>query len=569
MEARHVTQLRAPTDRWARRAITTLIAAPLALTAVACTGELDAGPITAGAACATPDVPLEPIGRLTRVEYDYTVRDLLHVGTSPAPGFAADDGTTGFEVGGTVSPLLAEQYVDAALALGERAADDPAAVDAALGRCPTSGSEAEACVEDFLERFTRLAFRAPTDRVEIDALMALYREGVAIEGHRGGLTAAIAGVLSSPRFLYHRESEPALDAGAVGALDGTTVASRLSYFFWRSMPDEALLDDAEEGMLDEPEGIESAARRMIEDPRFERGTHDFVRQWLGLDGLSRLTKDDAIVPGWQTELRASLRTSMDAFVDHVMTEEEGSFEALMTSNVVFADEALAGALGETFTSPDPETGLARLTLPASERAGLLTQPALMALLAKPNQSDPIHRGVFVRTRVLCDVLEAPPADVDLTPPDLAPGLTTRQRFDMHRTEPRCAACHTLIDPIGYGFEHYDAMGVFRTHEGELSIDARGEVFDGEDANGAFDGAVELSERLAQSRVAQRCMARQVFRFAVGRIEQNRDTCSTRVLDHAFSRSDLDLRELMIAIVRTDAFRMRRVQEHDPVTGSEP
>jgi hypothetical protein len=213
--------------------------------------------------------------------------------------------------------------------------------------------------------------------------------------------------------------------------------------------------------------------------------------------------------------------------------------------------------------------VARLTLPASERAGLLTQPALMALLAKPNQSDPIHRGVFVRTRVLCDVLEAPPADVDLTPPDLAPGLTTRQRFDMHRTEPRCAACHTLIDPIGYGFEHYDAMGVYRTHEGELSIDARGEVFDGEDANGTFDGAVELSERLAQSRVAQRCMARQVFRFAVGRIEQNRDTCSTRVLDRAFSRSDLDLRELMIAIVRTDAFRMRRVQEHDPVTGSEP
>ncbi len=177
--------------------------------------------------------------------------------------------------------------------------------------------------------------------------------------------------------------------------------------------------------------------------------------------------------------------------------------------------------------------------------------------------------MFVRTRVLCDQLESPPADVDLTPPDLAPGLTTRQRFDMHRTEPRCAACHTLIDPIGYGFEHYDAIGAFRATENDLRIDASGEVFDGEGASGAFDGAVELSERLAQSRVAQRCMARQVFRFAVGRIEQQRDTCSTRVLDHAFTRSDLDLRELMIAVVRTDAFRMRRVQEHDEATGSRP
>lgn len=532
-----------------------------------CTGELDAGPLTAGAACATPEVPLEPIGRLTRVEYDFTVRDLLHAGSSPATGFAADDGTTGFEVGGTVSPLLAEQYVDSALTLGAQAADDPATIDPALGRCPTSGPEAETCVESFLVRFTRLAFRGPVEDGEVDQLMDLYREGAAIDGHRGGLTASIAGVLSSPRFLYHRESEPDLEAGAVGPLDGTTVASRLSYFFWRSMPDEALLDDAEDGTLDDEAGIEAAARRMIEDPRFERGTHDFVRQWLGLDGLSRLTKDEALVPGWSTDLRASLRGSVDAFVDHVMTEEEGSFEALMTSNVVFADEPLATAIGETFTTADPETGLARLTLPSSERSGLLTQPGLLALLAKPNQSDPIHRGVFVRTRVLCDQLESPPADVDLTPPDLAPGLTTRQRFDMHRTEPRCAACHTLIDPIGYGFEHYDAIGAFRATENDLAIDASGEVFDGDDASGEFDGAIELSERLAHSRVAQRCMARQVFRFAVGRIENQRDTCSTRVLDHAFSRSDLDLRELMIAIVRTDAFRMRRVQEHD--TGSRP
>lgn len=527
-----------------------------------CTGELDAGPLASGPVCESPDVPLEPIGRLTRIEYDFTVRDLLHVGSTPATGFAADDGTTGFEVGGTVSPLLAEQYVDAALVLGERVAEDPAAVDRALAACPTSGAAAETCVEDFLTRFTRLAYRGPVETAEVDQLVTLYREGAEIDGHRGGLTAAVAGVLSSPRFLYHRESEPELAAGEVGELDGTTLASRLSYFFWRSMPDEALLEAADDGELASADGVEAAARRMIEDPRFERGTHDFVRQWLGLDGIARLTKDEALVPGWSTDLRGSLRTSVDAFVDHVMTEEEGSFEALMTSNVVFADAPLTDAIGETMTSVDPETGLARLTLPSTERAGLLTQPGLLALLAKPNQSDPIHRGVFVRTRVLCDQLEAPPDDVDLTPPDLEPGLTTRQRFDMHRTEPRCAACHTLIDPIGYGFEHYDAIGAFRATENGIAIDASGEVISGGDATGEFEDAIELSHRLAESRIAQRCMARQVFRFAVGRIEQERDTCSTRQLDEAFRRSDLDVRELMIALVRTDAFRMRRVQAHE-------
>jgi hypothetical protein len=542
----------------------------LALAGSGCTGELDGGPAGVGAAlCTAPDVPLEPMGRLTRVEYDFTVRDLLHVGATPAAGFAADDSTIGFEVGGNVSPLLVEQYVDSALSLAGAAAADPGAVDPALGACPTSGAEAEPCVRDFLERFTRLAFRSPVEPREVDELVALYREGVTIDGHEGGLTAALAGVLTSPRFLYHRESEPSGGAGTVGPVDGYTVASRLSYFLWRSMPDEALLDAAEEGTLADADGVEAEARRMIEDPRFARGTHDFVRQWLGLDGLSRLTKDATLVPGWSTDLRASLRTSLDAFVDHVLEEEDGSFEALMTSPVVFADAELAGTLGESATSVDPETGLARLTLPSDERAGLLTQPALLALLAKPNQSDPIHRGVFVRTRVLCGVLEAPPADVDLTPPDLDPGLTTRQRFDMHRTEPTCAACHTRIDPIGYGFEHYDAIGAFRETENGLTIDASGEVIDGGDASGEFDGAVELAHQLAASRTAQQCMARQVFRFATGRIEQGRDSCSTRVLDGAFRRSGLDIRELMISVVRTDAFRMRRAQTHDGLTEARP
>jgi hypothetical protein len=228
----------------------------------------------------------------------------------------------------------------------------------------------------------------------------------------------------------------------------------------------------------------------------------------------------------------------------------------MTADFAYVDHDLGTLLG--VTAPAQGAGFARVTLPADERSGLLTQPALMAILGKANQSDPIHRGVFVRTRMICDVLQPPPGDVDITPPDLMAGLTTRERFDMHRTEPRCAACHALIDPIGYGFEHYDALGRYRAAEQGHAVDASGMVAEGDDASGAFDGAPALASQLLGSRVFEGCVARQFFRFAQGRIETDRDACATSTLEAVLTESHGDLRELMIGITSTPAFRYRRI-----------
>jgi hypothetical protein len=545
------------------------IALSAALLGSACTGTFDSGPSLAPGVsppgttiCDTPSPPSTPLRHLGRVEIDYSLQDLLHVDTTPALTFAADDSTIGFEVGSTVSDRLARQYLDAGESLAAAAVTDLAALDPILERCTASGdptgTAADTCARDFIRAFGRRAFRRPLETAELDEYATLFDTGRDLETFSTGIQLVVNAMIVSPNFLYHAETVPPSAApGDVIPVTGYEMASRLSFFFWRSGPDDALLDAAEAGELDDATGIEMHAREMLEDERATRGQHELFRQWLGLSTLDAMTKNTEVYPEWTPELRGSLRSSIYGFLDDVMSPDDGSLSTLMTGNFTYADARLASVL----ELPAPSgTGSVRVSLPATERAGLLTQPAMMAILGKANQSDPIHRGVFVRTRILCGVLQAPPDDVDLTPPDLDPGLTTRQRFDMHRTETRCAACHTLIDPIGYGFEHYDAIGRFRAEENGIDVDARGEVIDGQDASGTFDGAIELSETLLASDQFQGCVARQFFRFAEGRIETRDDACSTASLEAVLRESDGNMRELMIGIAGTDAFLHRRIAE---------
>jgi hypothetical protein len=202
--------------------------------------------------------------------------------------------------------------------------------------------------------------------------------------------------------------------------------------------------------------------------------------------------------------------------------------------------------------------LQRVTLPADQRSGLLSQPGLLTVLSKPNQSDPIHRGLFVRTRLLCQQLPPPPDDIAVVPPDPAPGLSTRERFAEHTRNERCQGCHQLIDPLGFGFEHYDALGRWREMDEGTPVDASGEVVATTDADGAFDGIPELSMQLASSEQVRQCVATQWFRFAMSRTETEWDHCAMRDLQADFRASGYDLRELLVAIVRSDSFRYQRV-----------
>lgn len=512
------------------------------------------GPTTCDEAYVAP----ADLSRLTRVEYDFAVEDLLGDTTRPARGFAPDDVTTGFEVGGSVSPLLAEQYLATATLLAERASTDLPA----LTGC-AEGESGERCASQMIARLARRAYRRPLTSDETGSLLALYRTGTMLEDHRTGIQLVLEAILVSPSFLYHVEAaSPEVAGGDVVALSDFEVASRLSFFLWRSLPDDELLDAAEAGELADPINVEMQARRMLEDERAVRGIQDFHRQWLDLDRLGGLEKDATIYPEWSPALASDMRASIDLYVADVM-QGGGSMDTLFRGGFAYVNERLAPIYGLDGISGDE---LRRVTLDTDERAGLLTQPGLLALLGKANQSDPIHRGVFVRTRMLCQQLPPPPPDIDITPPDLAPGLTTRERFAAHRQEESCAGCHQLIDPIGFGFESYDALGRFRATEEGHDVDTSGEIVAGGDASGPFDGVIELTDRLASSETVQACMARQWFRFATQRIETNADRCSLDELDRRFAESGFDIRELMVGLVTIDAFTHRRVPA-DPSGGS--
>jgi hypothetical protein len=204
---------------------------------------------------------------------------------------------------------------------------------------------------------------------------------------------------------------------------------------------------------------------------------------------------------------------------------------------------VSGVQGESFQ---------KVMLDGTQRTGLLTQASILAAKSGPDQSSPILRGVFVREQMFCQPLPQPPVTVDANPPMLNATMTTKERFAAHRNDPSCEACHKLIDPIGFGFERYDATGAYRTVENGKPVDATGELA-GTDVDGPFTGAIELGGKLAKSKDVEACFAGHWFNFAMGREPSELDRCTTETLRSVFARSEGDLRQLLLATVQSDAF----------------
>jgi len=199
----------------------------------------------------------------------------------------------------------------------------------------------------------------------------------------------------------------------------------------------------------------------------------------------------------------------------------------------------------------------KVDLDPAERSGFLTHASLLALNAKTNQSSPVHRGKFVREMLLCQMMPNPPNDKEIVPPEIDPKATTRQKFDQHSADPYCASCHHLMDPIGFGFEHYDGIGSWRDKDHGFPVDSKGELTGTEDVDGTFDGVPELAKKLAESQEVRQCIATQWFRFGYGRKEADEDACSLQKVDEAFAAAGYDIKELIVALTQTDAFMYRK------------
>lgn len=529
----------------------------------------DASPTTGGeptggepideCAQAVKDPGPGPLRRMTHTQYNNSVRDLFPGADIPPQTILVDPKVNGFENNSDVqapSALLIEQYQKAALAVTAAAMADAAAF---LPCSADGGPDPAGCGHSFLQDFAARAFRRPLAAAEAAIYLDFFDQQMAEHGFNVGLQLALQAILQAPAFLYFPEFGGAAvaDSPTVTALTGHELAARLSYFLWDTTPDAALLAAAAAGELDDAAGLEAEALRMLDDPRARSSLVNFHRQWFDLDKIAEVNPDLATYPGFTPELRASLREELDRFVTATIFDGEGSFAALLTSTATSLDERLAAIYG--VPAPAPGTW-APVTLDADQRAGILTRAGFLARTAHAVHPSPVRRGVFVLSRLLCIPPAPPPGNVDTSPPDPADPdqpKTNRERYAKHTAQADCAACHKAIDGIGFGFENYDSLGAWRSKDNGYPIDASGELL-GSDVDGPFTGAIELSQRLADSTRAHDCVVSQVYRYALGRGTGTDDLCSLADLRLQFAAEGGDMRALLLAIVASDAFRFRRV-----------
>ncbi len=508
---------------------------------------------------APPQPGVAPLRRLTVHEYSNTVRDLL--GTAAAgKSLSIDSDRAGFTIGGPLSTATdASRVIDTA----DQVAAAASAKIAALLPCPNVTAATEgACAREFIEKFGRRAFRRPLDGGEVDDLFAVYnhhREPAIGYGFPEAIRAVVSAMLSSPFFLYRAElgpGKPIVD-GKFVRFNSHEVASRLSYALWATMPDDTLFTEADGNRLSTPDQIEAQARRMMKDERFRETIHDFHLQWLEIEGLPTEPAKDAKFKDHTPELVQAMLAETKTFVANLFVgpQATGSLEQLFTSTKTTVDSSLAKLYGVTAAAPGPR----EITLDPKQRAGILTQASFLSMHADTGESHPVRRGAMLMRRVFC--IDVPP------PPNMevgeakapAPGLTTRERYAEHAKQ-ECASCHRLTDPMGFSLEHYDATGAYRTQDQGQMVDASGKL-DLPSGAVSFADGVELAKKLPQIPEVQECLTAQWLRYSLRRNEFEGDKASLTAARAALTRSSGDMREMLAAFFKSQAFTHRA-----PATG---
>ncbi|HEV2208293.1 MAG TPA: DUF1592 domain-containing protein [Verrucomicrobiae bacterium] len=560
-----------------------------------------------------PDPGRVTLRRLNRVEYRNTIHDLLGVTFNANFEFPPDDTGYGFDNIGdvlTVSPMLLEKYLAAALTIVKEAMPDPeqtptatvpirnpgtndrsqsllAACQQFLSQAPQASLERGAYARQWLTAFATRAFRRPVDPETADRLVALA-QGVWNQPGKtfaGGIRQATAAVLASPRFLFRLEQpDPVSATQTFAAVDEFSLASRLSYFLWSSTPDDELLHLAGAGQL--RHDLQAQVRRMLADPRSEQFICNFTGQWLRtrdvqdtpIDALAVLARDNGQeaelarrhgllspnVPGnWPRvrldhELREAMRRETEMFFAAIVHEDRPVTE-LIDSDYTFLNEKLARLYGiENVTGPE----MRRVTLPAgSPRGGVLTDGSVLVVTSNPTRTSPVKRGLFILENFLGSPPPPPPPN---TPPlELAERKTEqhqptlREALQMHRDQPSCAVCHARMDELGLAFENFNAMGMWRDQERHQQIDASGQLLSGE----SFTGVGQLKSILAHQHRTEfyRCLTQKLLTYAVGRGMEYYDTETIDQIVQRLQRSDGRFSALLNGVIESAPFQKMRTR----------
>lgn len=446
---------------------------------------------------------------------------------------------------GLVTSVHAEQYMQAAQLVAAAAVD----AAAAWRPCAPEGDGA-ACAEQVAREVGRRVWRRPLTDDEVAKIAGLVTGEASFDE---GLRVALQAMLASPWFLYKFEiGEP---DGDRFRLTGHEVATALAYGLWGTTPDDTLLDAADAGELDTTEGVETQVQRLLDDPRARAQVSTFAVQWLGVEKIDTIDKNDTLFPDFDTNLRASILEETRRLAAHVVFDGTGRFPELLAADYTFVDAALAGLYGVAA----PQAPWSQVPAPAG-RMGILGHASVLASNAYPNQTSPVRRGLFVRRALLCQELPPPPPEAGGVP-DVDPGASTRERFEQHMDDPACSTCHVFIDPVGFGFEHFDPVGAWREQDAGHEIDASGELRGLDDLGGAdlhpFASLPELAMVLAGSEAAPSCFATHYFRYAHGRHETAEDECAIEDLAQRFATAEHDVVSLVVATLTAPEYRYRR------------
>jgi hypothetical protein len=497
-----------------------------------------------------------PLRRLTAGEYNNTVRELVGDTTAPANKFPPPEESVGF-LNNADAYQTTELHVEAWFNAAEALAANYGKSGAFSLPCRAEGVS---CAKSFIEAFGKRAFRRPLTDGEVTSYLARFTAGMTGGTFEEGLEWVVGRMLQSPYFLYRVELEGEGTApGTVVPLSDYSVATRLSYFLWGSMPDAELFAAADAHQLATVEGVTAQAGRMLASPAFESTLSSFHAQWVGWEEVYGAPKLAPTTPAWDQNLQADMIRESQLFVNSIY-QAKGSFKDLLSATHTFVNPSLAKLYGVTY----PGSGVDFLRVDnVPHRFGLLTQPSILAGHAHPNQSAPVKRGVLVREHLLCTVPPPPPANLMIKVPEVVPGATTRERFEQHRTEATCSGCHVLLDPVGIPLENYDELGRYREMDQGKPVDARGGFTLVASAGNVSDaalapvnGAQELGEKLAALPEAQDCMVYNWFRYAMGHGEEQADTCTLGAIKARFTGSQQNLNELLVGIATSDGFRYR-------------
>ncbi len=508
----------------------------------------------------------------------------------PFPDEPGSDGFEGIAQGQSPSSYQVEELHLAGMHFGSFALLSPT-----FFNCPSwsdlPSAEREACAATSILRFAERAYRRPLHEGERGRIEAFWQAQVATKPIGEAAALTVAGILQAPAF--HFKLEP--DATEAARLDPWQLATRLSYFLWDSMPDEELFRAAGAGELETAEGVERHARRMLDDPKARPAVVHFHHQWLGTDqvlliaparrafgprfGVSRVLRntrdDDTTWPAILGPIRHSMRLETELFVEEAIFDRAGTFTELMTGNHGYMSRNTSPIYGATTTPDERRAALTRqieyvsvsvgrkkpltlhpVVLDPAQRAGVLTLPSVLAIGAYAVQPGPIPRGVRVLERIACMEMGDPIEGVESAlPPDALGVESTNRQRTAAATKPReCNSCHRRINPAGFAFEHYDAMGAWRAEDNGQPVDASGSLRLPGAEELTFADGVEFAHKLAASRRVRDCYALHWTRYALGS-HLERNAPGLEPIQKRFREND-SVKELLVSIATSDLFRTR-------------